>query len=224
MHAHWLDLPPRIVACSVDITVIDRPTSDDLYFWALQASFVKGDRNVGAGHFGLQHYRLHPASCAVNWGGYHSGAGGELSGSTSPLPSAPENMNTRDCQWSEGVRYRYSIARSPRGWAGTLTDTTDGESTMVRELFAPSSHLGNIVMWSEVFAPCDGPRSAVRWENATVTTDDGASMPITAFSLTYQAHRDGGCTNSSTTSEGRSIVQATTTGRIHEHGAVLRLT
>lgn len=223
MHAHWLELPPRIVSCSVDITVTTRPTSDDLHFWALQASFVDGGRRFGAGHFGLQHYPQHPGSCAVNWGGYHSDAGGELSGTTSPLPSAANNVNTRDCMWSEGVRYRYDITQSANGWTGTLTDTSTGEPTTVRELFAPSSHLGNIVMWSEVFARCEGPSSTVRWQNATVTTDGGTAHPITAFSLTYQAHHEGGCSNTSTTTDRDSIVQTTATTRVHEHGAVLKL-
>ncbi|HKX72170.1 MAG TPA: hypothetical protein VJM75_13115 [Acidimicrobiales bacterium] len=48
-----------------------RAARSDLYFWALQASFIdSAERHCGGGHVGLQWRRHHPGSRAVNWGGY----------------------------------------------------------------------------------------------------------------------------------------------------------
>ncbi len=223
MHAHWVDLPDGIVSCAVDLTVVHRPVGSDLYFWALQASFVDRGQDFGAGHLGLQHYPLHPGSSAANWGGYHRGAGGELSGSDSPLPSAPGNVNTRDFAWSEGRTYRLAIDRTERGWAGSVTDVASGTRTVIRELYAPSSHLGHIVMWSEIFAPCEGPRAVVRWSDPQVTLEDGTRIAIDRVSLNYQTHAAGGCSNTSTVAVSGGIEQRSATERAHPAGTVLEL-
>ena len=39
MHAHWVGVPDGVMSCSVDLTVLTRPTSDDLHFWG--GKFVK---------------------------------------------------------------------------------------------------------------------------------------------------------------------------------------
>ena len=87
-HLFW-DVPPESLReVSVTIEVIEPPTVDKLYFWALQASVEgAGGLRFGGAHFGLQHHPSYPGAGAVNWGGYRDG-GGELDGSTSPLPSA----------------------------------------------------------------------------------------------------------------------------------------
>ena len=60
----------------------------------------------------------------MNWGGY--GADGrELPGSTSPLPSALGNANTRDLAWEPGRPYRLSIHRGVEGWAASVDGTVD---------------------------------------------------------------------------------------------------
>src|SRR5688572_33269309 len=95
MHLRW-DPPPRpVLEVSVTLEVVEPPIVHELYFWALQVSFVDGGRTVGAAHLGFQWYAPHPGSTAVNWGGYRAG-GGELVGGPSTLRSASRNANTRD--------------------------------------------------------------------------------------------------------------------------------
>jgi len=222
MHARWLRLPTRIEAVSVDFTILERPTSSDLHFWALQASFVEHGRPMGAGHLGLQHFQAHPGSTAVNWGGYGPD-GTILTGSNSPLPSTPSNKNTRDYSWSAGRPYRLRIYRGEHGWKGSVRDLEAETTTVVRELYAPSRHLDNIVVWSEVFAPCEGPSMSVAWSNAIVTTET-TTHAIEAVQLSYQSHADGGCTNTSTDLVGDAIVQTTATSRANADGTILYLT
>lgn len=222
MHARWLRLPSDIEAVSVDLTIVERPASPDLHFWAIQASFVGGGRPMGAGHLGLQHYPAHPGSAAVNWGGYGPD-GTILTGSESPLPSRPANANTRDYAWSAGRTYRLRIFRGERGWKGSVTDLETDVTTVVRELYAPSTHLADVVMWSEVFAPCEGPQMTVAWSNPIATTETGP-FAVEAVQLSYQAYTDGGCTNTSTELSGGRIVQRTATDRVNSAGTILRLT
>lgn len=222
LHAHWVGVPADTVACEVDLTVVVRPNGPHLHFWALQASFVDRGRVLGAGHLGLQHYPLHPGDSAVNWGGYHQ-RGGELTGTASALPSAPGNVNTRDYPWQEGTTYRLHIGRGDDGWLGSVTDLGDGRTTVVRELHAPSSDLGHLVVWSEVFAPCEGPQAAVRWSRPLAITRDGTEVGVNTVSLTYQTHADGGCSNTTSRVVDGTLEQRTATPRLHPHGAVLDL-
>ncbi|HNE38225.1 MAG TPA: hypothetical protein PKZ82_17065, partial [Microthrixaceae bacterium] len=94
LHLRWdLDDRPGCREVSVTLEVLQPPTVDRLYFWALQADFATGDagrRPAGGAHLGLQWHPQHPGSTAVNWGGYRPG-GGELSGTVSALPSALGN-------------------------------------------------------------------------------------------------------------------------------------
>jgi len=222
MHARWLRLPTHVEAVSVDLTILDRPSSGDLHFWALQASFVGGGRPMGAGHLGLQHFPAHPGSTAVNWGGYGPD-GTILTGSESPLPSRPGNVNTRDYAWSAGRTYRLRIFRGERGWKGSVTDLETDVTTVIRELYAPSTHLGDVVMWSEVFAPCQGPPMSVAWSDPIAATATG-SFAVEAVQLSYQSYADGGCSNTSTELLANAIVQSTATERTNSAGIVLRLT
>jgi hypothetical protein len=221
MHVRWLDTPPETIAVQVDLTIIDPPSTPDLHFWALQASFVEDGGSHGAGHLGLQSISGHPGNTAVNWGGYFEG-GGELPGSVSSLPSAKNNPHTRDFPWIPGAAYRLRIERGTTGWSGLVTDIERNETTVVRELFCPGSHLAGVVMWSEVFAPCEGPSTAVRWSNPiAITLDD--SQAVTAVRLSYQHVQDGGCTNTNASTVADGIEQRTATTRVAPHGHVLHL-
>ena len=67
LHLNW-ELPAGVgdvVAASATLVVEAAPAVSDLYFWALQASFVDGGgRRRGGAHLGLQWYRPHPGSRA----------------------------------------------------------------------------------------------------------------------------------------------------------------
>lgn len=225
-----------IVAVSVTLEVVDPPRTDDLVFWALQASFADPAGRAGGGaHLGLQWYSSHPGHTAVNWGGYASGAG-ELTGSRSDLPSAPGNANTRDFPWRPGVPYGLRIAAAgpaPAGrgvpdgataWRGSVTDLVTGSATVVRELYAPGDRLTGPMVWSEVFAPCDAPGCAVRWSAAAVETADGVAHRVTTATANYQSLADGGCVTTDSTPDGAGgIVQRTGVARRTPQGARLRL-
>lgn len=210
---------------SVDLSISPAPSTTDLYFWALQASFASGNTNHGAGHIGLQHIAGYPGSTAVNWGGYHEG-GGELPGSTSTLPSARNNVNTRDYSWSAGRAYRLTIERTePKRWLGSVTDLASGERTAIRELFCAGDELRHVVIWSEVFAPCDAPAVEARWANPTaIDNSTGTSASPTGISVSYQRVDDGGCSNSYTwvdSAESGVVRQRTNTERQNNHGDVV---
>lgn len=221
-HLYW-DVPPTPLAeASVTIEVIEPPTVSKLYFWALQVSFERrGGGRVGGAHFGLQCNPAYPGDCGVNWGGYHDGAG-ELEGSVSTLPSAPDNINTRDYRWEPHRRYRYRIHRSPeRGWRGAITDLSTDETTVVRDLWVEADHLSAPMMWSEVFADCDDPSAAVRWSDLEVVTTSGETYRPTSVRVNYQTHANGGCANTDTSVDGAGYVQRTTTTRVNPTGARL---
>ena len=224
MHVQWLGVPSDAVAVEVDLTITTPPASQHLHFWALQASFMSGNETHGAGHLGLQWIDGYPGNTAVNWGGYHHGGGGELDGSPSMLPSSRGNVNTRDYAWREGRAYRLRITRGSDGWIGEVTDSETGIAIIVRELYCPGERLGNIVMWSEVFAPCEGPSSSIEWSEPRVETSEGIHE-ITEVKLSYQSVADGGCSNtaSSPLVARRGIEQRTATPRGFPHGAILPL-
>ncbi|MGH9250815.1 MAG: hypothetical protein ACRD0W_15010, partial [Acidimicrobiales bacterium] len=193
LHLRW-ELPAgagAVVAASVALVVEATPPVPDLYFWALQASFVDGaGRHHGGGHIGLQWHQPHPGSRAVNWGGY--GPDGRiLDGSASPLPSATGNPNTRDLWWSPAQSYTLTIERAAEGgWAGTVG------GVRVRRLAVGGDRLDGLMVWSEVFARCDAPPVAVRWSGFRATTTDGQIVAPVAVHVNYQRHADGGCENS----------------------------
>ena len=54
---------------------------------------------------------------------------------------------------------------APGRWRGEVTDLGSGAVTVVRELLCPGTALADPVVWSEVFAPCDAPGTAVRWSD-----------------------------------------------------------
>ena len=234
-HLTW-DVPPApLVEASVTFEVLEPPTVSKLYFWALQVSFMNGPSRTGGAHFGLQHNPAYPEACGVNWGGYHDGAG-ELDGSVSDLPSAPNNINTRDYRWYANRQYRHRIYRSPdRGWRGSITDLTTGEVTVVRDLWIEADSLTNPMVWSEVFADCDDPSVLVRWTDLEAITATGEVLRPDAVRLNYQTYENGGCANTDTSTEvssdvatdagagERGFLQRTNTERLHRTGTRLSL-
>ncbi len=197
---------------AVTLVVPRFPEVEALYFWALQVSFPGG----GGAHLGLQ-WGADPGRRLrhVNFGGY--GRDGELAGTDSERPSSFGNPNTRDFDWEEGVPYRLRIARGGRGWAGWVDDLA------VRELLAPDGPLTGPMVWSEVFADCGDPPVSVRWSDPELVDRSGRRGAVGAATVSYQARGDGGCDNTSSTVEGRSFVQTTSTARRTPHRARLRL-
>jgi hypothetical protein len=210
-HAHWVLPAGRYTEAAVIIEVRTPPVVDRLYFFALQASFQDGaGRRHGGGHLGLQWHPRHPGGTAVNWGGYGPD-GRELHGSTSELPSALANVNTRDYVWEPARRYELRIVKGEDGWDGLVGDPA--ALRPVRCLHAGGDRLAGLVMWSEVFADCDHPTVEVRWSGMVAVTADGTTVRPRAVALTYQSEADGGCSNTDTTVEGDEVVQRTAVPR-----------
>jgi hypothetical protein len=220
LHLRW-ELPPGagpVVSASVALTVEAGPAVPDLYFWALQASFTDGaNRRHGGGHLGLQWHRPHPGSRAVNWGGYGPD-GRVLDGSSSPLPSTTGNPNTRDLWWDPGRPYMLTIEHAAGdGWAGAV------DGVHVRTLAAGGDQLDALMVWSEVFAPCDAAPVAVRWSGFRATTTQGRVVEPVAMHVNYQSRADGGCDNSTALADGGVVRQITGTERLVPQGARLPL-
>ncbi len=206
----WLDVPVEpLVSASATIEVLEPPKVDRLIFWAFQVSFLDGSNKVGAGHFGLQNFSLHPNSGAINWGGYYTG-GGELPGSTSALPSAANNKNTRDYEWVARRQYRYKIAPSPdQGWRASVTDLSTGIETVVRDLHIKADFLTAPVVWTESFANCEDPGVAVRWSDIEVVTRRGQLVRPQSGTTSYQSYENGGCSNTTFELDSVGVIQRT---------------
>ena len=226
-HLFW-DVPPvPLHEVRATIEVIEPPRVDMLYFWALQVDVSDRGNRRGGAHFGLQYHPSYPGAGAVNWGGYHRG-GGELSGSTSDLPSTLDNVNTRDYRWESGRAYRYRVYPSPeQGWRGSITDLTTGVETVVRDLHLEGDELTRPMVWTECFAHCEHPAAAVRWSDLGARTADGEWFEVTDVRINYQSHADGGCSNTNSSIEaidgGQGFVQRTGTPRQADTGARLTL-
>lgn len=219
-HLAW-EVPagPPIIAAEATLLVDADPTVADLYFWALQASFSDSSRSFGGAHTGLQWNPRFPGSRAVNWGGYHDQrfGGAVLDGSESVLPSAPNDRNTRDYPWQPGRSYRFRISPGsvPDRWRASVTDIGTGDTVVIRELECRGDRLTGLVMWSEVFAPCDAPPVTVRWSDLTIERSDGARESVTSVSTRYQAVSAGGCRNTNSRVDGSDFVQTTATERLN---------
>ena len=227
----WWEVPSgrRFTEIAATLEVFDEPTVDRLVFWALQVSFV--NPGGGGAHLGLQHNRRYPAASAANWGGYAPpDEGGLLDGSVSPLPSTPNDPNTRDFPWLPQRPYRLVIARSPDAapvglfaWRGSIEDLHTGEIAVVRDLYSRGEYLGSPVVWTESFARCDHPSSAVRWSDLTATGEEGRAIPVSAVSVNYQARSAGGCDNTNVTVDGTGWMQRPNTPRTVQSGTRLTL-
>jgi hypothetical protein len=221
LHLRW-ELPQGvepIVAAGVQLCVEAPPGVDELYFWALQASFrdFRGHAYGGA-HLGLQWHPQHPGSRAANWGGY-APSGRVLDGSASALPSAPGNANTRDLWWEPGRTVALRIARAVGGgWVGSVDGVT------IRSLHAGGDVLDGLMVWSEVFARCDDPPVAVRWSGFWAETHLGQVVAPEAVVVNYQRRHDGGCDNTTALADDDGIRQITGVERQVPNGARLALT
>ncbi len=216
-HLHWdLVSPAREVA--VTLEVLEPPSVDRLYFWALQASFMDSSGLQGGGHLGLQWNPRFPGYQAVNWGGYDP-KGKILPGSDSALPSTPRDPNTRDYPWLPGRRYSLRIFRSPEiGWRGEVTDADTGVVTIVRDLHAGGDHLSRLMVWSELFCACSDPRSVVGWSEPAAIGLGGEYLVPKALRVNYQVD---GCPNTNVYSDGHRICQATASERITSQGSLV---
>ena len=209
MHVWW-DVDGVTDEVSATLEVVEPPTVPQLYFWALQATFVDDrSRRIGTAHLGLQWYAAHPGGTAVNWGGYRPNGAGELAGATpSRLSSATGNPNTRDFAWRDRTPYRLAIRADG---SGIVTDVIAGERTVVRRLAVEgATALVDPVVWSEVFAACDDPPTKVRWS--------ALAPEPRRLHATYQSFEDGGCTNTNTTYDDGAIPQCTNAERATPEG------
>jgi hypothetical protein len=203
-----------LVEVSATIEVVVPPSHPELYFWALQASFSGG----GAGHTGLQWFPKGRGRPAVNWGGY-SGAGRELDGSVSPMPSVDGNVNTRWYDWQPRRPHVLRVYRSPdrRGWRASI------DGNVIRDLYVAGEHLTSPIVWSEVFAPCDHPSVVVRWSALRGVTAGRREVEAEGVLVNYQTFADGGCDNTNVEVDDTGVLQVTSTERMTPAGTVLPL-
>jgi hypothetical protein len=212
-HLWWEGLPrdAQFVEASVTLEVTQAPTATILYFWALQASFSdNAGRQLGAAHTGLQWNPRHPGSTAINWGGYASPpANAVFEGSPPSLPGFPDDPNTRDFHWEVGERYRFTIARSAGGWTSSVS--TGGETIVLRELYASGDRLSGLVVWSELFCPCEVPSAEVRWSDFAARSATGELWRPSALRCTFP---DPGtaCLNTDSVADGDGALQRNGSG------------
>jgi hypothetical protein len=216
-HLSW-DLAPPAREVAVTLEVLEPPSVDRLYFWAVQASFLDSAGSHGAGHLGLQWNPRFPGHTAVNWGGYAT-QGAILPGSGSALPSTPQDANTRDFPWLAGRKYRLRIYPSPEvGWRGEVTDLDTAVVTVVRDLHAGGDHLGRVVVWTELFCQCSDPRSVVAWSEPVAIALNSEQLIPRAFRVNYQVD---GCPNTNVYSDGHRVHQATASERTTPQGSLM---
>lgn len=197
---------------SATLEVVTEPSVSYLYFWALQASFADAGGTVfGAAHTGLQWNPRHPAGRAVNWGGYRrtDDVSSVLDGTHSTLPGIAGDENTRNFSWTAGVGYQFTISRTDSGWRSTVVDTSTGERTVIRELFAGGDRLNGFVVWMEIFAPCDAPTTLVRWSGLAVANEArGVRHQVRSLRTSFP-DVPGACTNNDARVDGSSWLQLT---------------
>jgi len=211
---------------SATLEVLVEPTAPALYFWALQASFVDaGGTTCGVAHTGLQWNPRHPGGRAVNWGGYRAAADvtSVLDGTHSALPGIAGDENTRNFDWRPDVGYRFTISPGERGWRATATNTSTGEQTVIRDLFAGGDRLGGFVVWMEIFASCDAPPTVVRWTDLELTdVARRARHSVRAVRTSFPDGR-GNCTNNDSRLDGLGWLQLTNDHRTNTTSQVLAI-
>lgn len=219
-HLWWHPSTPADTI-EVGLEVLDVPAVEDLYFWAVQISFLSGGQPMGGAHLGLQWNRRHLGSTAVNWGGY-STKGSLLAGTPSSLPSTPGDPHTRDFPWTTGTVYRLRVqpGATEGWWRGSVLDESTGEVTTIRELHGGGDLLGAPVVWSEVFAKCDDPSVKVRWSRPESVVGSSRMTPE-AYRVSFQPVERGGCSNTDVWLDGSGVVQATSTPRRVPDGSLI---
>lgn len=205
------------------LTIDHEPPHRHLVFWALQVDFASGWRSAGGAHLGLQWNPRHPGLRAVNWGGYDR-EGQVLAGSRSPLPSAPDNPHTRDYPWSPGQPYRLTIRAGdePGHWTGSILALADGREQVIRDLFVSADALVRPIVWSEVFARCDGPSVSATWRDPMAHTANGPVQPA-AYRVSYQSEEAGGCSNTDVVWTDEGVRQLTAVNRRIPAGTLVPL-
>lgn len=225
LHLFWEEVPSRMTAVQATVRVVTPPATNDLYFFALQTSFTAAGGPSGGGHIGLQWNRRHPNTTAVNWGGYAAAeqGGNVLDGTESPLPSLPNDPNTRDYPWQSGVGYQLTIepGREPGWWRGSIENGASGERVTIRELHGGGDALASPVVWAEVFAPCDASSVTVEWTELRYQVG-GSWRTIDMVSTNYQEYAAGGCTNTNSSATARGWAQTTNTARTTPNRGRLR--
>ncbi len=208
------------------LEVVLRPEVDRLVTFALQSAFLKP--GGGSCHLGIQHHPRFPQRGAVNWDGY-TAKGEPLDSDVPALPSATDELATRDFAWQKGVQYRLTIERGdqmPDGrwaWIGSVTNVQSGERDEIRRLIAESPHIRGPVTYIESYGPCDGPRVEARWSNATAVSVDGGVRAVRSMRVDYQPHAAGGCTNTNSSVEDKQFVQRAGQMRTTKAGSTIRL-
>ena len=115
LHLAWEIPQVPLIEVSAVLEILQPPVVRRLFFWALQVSFATDRSLRGGAHIGLQWNPRFPGLTAANWGGYAPAEiGGLLKGSASPLPSARNDVNTRDFDWQPGPGA--GQLPEPRGW------------------------------------------------------------------------------------------------------------
>ncbi|MBI5157981.1 MAG: hypothetical protein HZA58_08225 [Acidimicrobiia bacterium] len=228
LHLAWEIPQVPLIEVSAVLEILQPPVVRRLFFWALQVSFATDRSLRGGAHIGLQWNPRFPGLTAANWGGYAPAEiGGLLKGSTSPLPSARNDPNTRDFDWQPGRRYRLRVAPSPEAsaevhaWRGTITDLESGRETVVRDLHTEGAFLAAPVVWTEAFARCEQPGVAARWSDLRAVDGGGAVIRPARVRVNYQSREAGGCDNSTVIPDELGIVQVTGVERQMPQGALL---
>ncbi|MGE0877682.1 MAG: hypothetical protein AB7L13_01055 [Acidimicrobiia bacterium] len=228
-HLWWGDQPAEpVTEVLVTCEVVQAPTASRLYFWAVQADFVDASgRSHGAAHGGFQWNPSFPPNyTALNWGGYSNASDvtSILTGTESPLPSTPNDPNTRDYPWIVGRPYRFRIHKGARGWAFDVVDTVTGLSTTVRELLVGGDRLRAVVVWSEVFCRCDHESAIARWSDFEYRTASGASVRPRTATTNFPAFSAGDCTNTDIRTDGAgAVVMLTNAERTIAPGVTIEL-
>ena len=226
-HLWFDDVPPGPWrSASATLEIVTEPAAAHLYFWALQASFSDDSgTSFGAAHTGMQWNPRHPGGRAVNWGGYGRAAdvSSVLDGTHSSLPGIPGDENTRNFPWRAGVGYRFTIDRGEHGWRSTVTDTSTGEPTVIRELFAAGDRLTGFVVWMEIFAPCAAPPTVARWSDLEVADERRSSTHRVHAVRTSFPDAAGGCTNNDSRVDGGGWLQLTNDRRPARTATVLTI-
>ncbi|NND13103.1 MAG: hypothetical protein HKO10_04000 [Acidimicrobiia bacterium] len=227
-HAWWEPPPTGLVAVSAVLEVQNLPSVSSLYFWAMQVDFVSADgTQFGGGHIGLQWNKAHPASRAVNWGGYASQylGGHVLTGSESELPSANQDPNTRDYMWYPHRAYQLVVARGsePNSWRGVIADLETHDIVTIREINCEGEFLAAATVWTESFADCDAPSVTVSWSDLRGRLVDGREVGPPQVLASFHPSDRGGCDNTNTVVDHGHIFQTTNTERTTAPDSTLKL-
>lgn len=216
----------RLTGLSITLEVARRPDLDHLVIFGLQAAFIKP--GVGSCKLGLQHDPRFPDRGAVNWAGYNVDRD-ELEGTPPLLPSAIDDVATRDYPWREGTRYRIAIERGEERldgwfpWTGSVTDRDTGERTVVREIVSASPYLRAPVTFVTSYAPCDGPPVEARWSDPTAVSVGGGLKDVRSMRVDYQRYVAGGCSNTDSSVDRSTFIQRTGRSRTTRPGRTIRI-